>query len=235
MEFMASDDIIRSEEGDHDAFIHVASDENVNDSHEDDSSSPRYYYKSVQILFLGTGHYLWGVGGNGLFFIYFTTPPSMTPFFTKKILLTPLFFTHHHKYCNWTFYSNCSSSDDGRQGFNVRTEPKFIVFVKQLLLLFQVCSSCKVDGLLTKWKTIGTMVEITTLCANPTCKEKTKVWKSQPDFPETKIPAGNFLVSFAIVVSGACVTKISNVFRHMGLSCISLSTYYNHQKVRTIQ
>lgn len=87
-----------------------------------------------------------------------------------------------------------SSTDDGKQDFNVRTEPKFIVFLKQLLLSFHVCQSGKADGLLAEWITIGTLVEITTICANPTCKEKTRVWQSQPVFSGTKIPAGNFLV-----------------------------------------
>ena len=139
------------------------------------------------------------------------------------------FYDWHFLDFLFTLYS--SSTDDGKQDFNVRTEPKFIVFLKQLLLSFHVCQSGKADGLLAEWITIGTLVEITTICANPTCKEKTRVWQSQPVFSGTKIPAGNFLVSFATLVSGARATKIFNVFRHMGLSCISLTTYYKHQKV----
>lgn len=64
----------------------------------------------------------------------------------------------------WTFYPHCSSCDDGRQDFNVRTEPKFIVFLKQLLLLFQVCPSCKADGLTAEWKQFGTSTILQRLC-----------------------------------------------------------------------
>ena len=109
-------------------------------------------------------------------------------------------------------------------------EGKFIVFLSQLLLLFRVCPACKQDGLLAEARVIGTMVEIASSCANPNCLDKERLWRSQPDMPGTRIPAGNFLLSFAIVVAGASATKIKTVFNHMGLSCISLSTYFSHQK-----
>ena len=98
-------------------------------------------------------------------------------------------------------------------------------------MLFRVCPSCKADGLLTEQRVVGTMIEITSFCANPKCPKKEMVWKSQPDMPGTRIPAGNFLLSFAILVAGASATKIRTVFGHMGLACISLTTYYTHQKV----
>ena len=122
-----------------------------------------------------------------------------------------------------------SPEDNGPK--DVRTEGKFIVFPSQLLLLFHVCPACKQDGLLAEPRVIGTMVEIASSCANPNCKEKERLWRSQPDMPGTRIPAGNFLLSFAILVAGASATKIKTVFSHMGLSCISLSTYFSHQKV----
>ena len=49
--------------------------------------------------------------------------------------------------------------------------------------------------------------------------------------PGTKIAAGNFLLSLAILVAGASATKVRTVFNHMGLACISLQTYYTHQNV----
>ncbi len=125
------------------------------------------------------------------------------------------------------------SSEDGPK--DVRGEKKFIVFLSQLLLLFHVCPACKQDGLLAEARVIGTMVEIASSCANPNCKDKERLWRSQPDMPGTRIPAGNFLLSFAILVAGASATKIRTVFSHMGLSCISLSTYFSHQKVNTLK
>jgi hypothetical protein len=50
----------------------------------------------------------------------------------------------------------------------------------------------------------------------------------------TKIPAGNFLLSFAILVAGKSATKVLRVFNHMGLKCISLSTFFKHQRVGVV-
>ena len=47
----------------------------------------------------------------------------------------------------------------------------------------------------------------------------------------TKIYAGNFLVSFAILVAGSSASKVLQVMKHMGLACISLPTYFRHQQV----
>ncbi|XP_065068035.1 uncharacterized protein LOC135693467 [Rhopilema esculentum] len=65
---------------------------------------------------------------------------------------------------------NNKASENGSG--TVRTEPKFIVFLSQLLLLLRVCHTCKADGLLTTYRVIGTMIEVSTLCANPMCSKK---------------------------------------------------------------
>ena len=44
--------------------------------------------------------------------------------------------------------------------------------------------------------------------------------------------AGNFLLCFAILVAGGSATKVFQIFSHMGLSCVSLKTFFLHQKVR---
>ena len=49
--------------------------------------------------------------------------------------------------------------------------------------------------------------------------------------PGTQIAAGNFLLAFAVLVSGGSVTKVLTVFRHMGLSCITLRTFFRYQHV----
>ena len=53
--------------------------------------------------------------------------------------------------------------------------------------------------------------------------------------PETKIYAGNFLLSFAILVAGSSASKVLQVMKHMGFACISLPTYLRHQQVRNIK
>ena len=98
-----------------------------------------------------------------------------------------------------------SPEDNGPK--DIRTKGNFIVFLSQLLL-FRVCQACKQDGLLAEPRVIWTMVEIASSCANPNCKDNKRLWRSQPDMPGTRIPAGNFLLSFAILVAGASATKI---------------------------
>ena len=61
---------------------------------------------------------------------------------------------------------------------NIREQPKFIVFLTQLLLLFKTCIFCHESGPLLKVSQVGTMVTITTSCQNIECG-KDFVWKSQ--------------------------------------------------------
>jgi len=37
--------------------------------------------------------------------------------------------------------------------------------------------------------------------------------------PGTKMPAGNLLLSFAILVGGGSASKVMQIFKHMGLAC----------------
>ena len=117
---------------------------------------------------------------------------------------------------------------------NMRKQPKFIVFLTQLLLLFKTCIFCHQSEPLLKVSQVGTMVTITTSCQNPECR-KDFVWKSQQLMAGTKIYAGNFLLSFAILAAGSSASKVSQVMKHMGLACISLPTYFRHQQVSTIK
>ena len=121
------------------------------------------------------------------------------------------------------------------QDDNLRTEPKYIVFLSKLLLLFQFCHSCKADNPMVETREVGTMVVVTTTCQNPKCPQKEKVWFSQPYMPGTKIPAGNFLLCFAILMAGGSASKVIQIFGHMGLACICLSTFFQHQCVSNIQ
>ena len=117
---------------------------------------------------------------------------------------------------------------------DLRQEPKFVVFLTQLLALFHFCPSCKAENPLVEVCENGTMAEVTTTCANPSCQKKTSKWYSQPNMPGTRIPAGNFLLCFAILVAGASASKLLQVFQHMGMKCISLTTYFKHQRVRKL-
>ncbi|XP_065061634.1 uncharacterized protein LOC135688632 [Rhopilema esculentum] len=110
--------------------------------------------------------------------------------------------------------------EDGR---NLREQSKFIVFLSNLLLLFTFCPACKADDPLIETRQNGTMVEVKTICGNSRCNKRENVWKSQPFFEKTKLPAANLLLTFAVVTAGATWAKIERVFRHMGMARISTS------------
>ncbi len=99
------------------------------------------------------------------------------------------------------------------------------------MLLFQFCPYCKIYNPLVETSQNGTKVIVYTHCGNPDCKQKDSVWRSQPNMEGTKIPAGNFLLSFTTLVAGASISKVQRVFNRMGLACISLTTFFQHQKV----
>ena len=109
--------------------------------------------------------------------------------------------------------------------------PNTLSFFFKLLLLFQFCHACEADKSLIEGREVGTLAVDTTRCQNPKCPEKEKVWYSQPYMLGTKIPAGNFLLCFAILLPGGSASNVIKIFNHMGLACISLSTFFQHQRV----
>lgn len=112
------------------------------------------------------------------------------------------------------------------EGRNYQEEPKGIVFLSKLLLLFQYCHSCFASRPHLSVTQAGTMLSIVSECSS--CGS-THTWNSQP-FLMGKFPAGNILLSFAIICAGASVGKVLLVFKHMGLLCYNEATYYYHQR-----
>ena len=74
-------------------------------------------------------------------------------------------------------------------------------------------------------ETCGTMVTVNQYCQS--CKKNFK-WRSQP-FILGRYPAGNVLLSFAVLMAGASISKLLLVFRHMGLSVYEARTFFYHQ------
>lgn len=72
----------------------------------------------------------------------------------------------------------------------------------------------------------GTMVTVVQRCKS--CQEKPFRWRSQP-FVFGRYPAGNLLLSFAILMAGASVSKVLLVFRHLGLAVYTYRTFFYHQ------
>ena len=110
-------------------------------------------------------------------------------------------------------------------------QPKFIVFLSQLLLLFKFCHFCKAENPLVETRKVGTMAVIASTCTNKRCNRKHTVWNSQPNMPGTRIPAGNFLLCMSILLSGSSASKVLQMFHHMGVACFSLRTFFKHQRV----
>ena len=54
-------------------------------------------------------------------------------------------------------------------------------------------------------------------------------WYSQPIVLE-KYAAGNILLSFAIIMAGASISKMLLVFRHMALCVYSARSFFRHQR-----
>ena len=101
---------------------------------------------------------------------------------------------------------------------NLRTEPKFIMFLSQVLLLFQFCHSCKADNPLVETKVVGSNGIVTTKCNNPKCTQKIKTWHTQPLMPgRKKVRAGNFLICMSTLLAGGSFTKVRQIFLLMGL------------------
>lgn len=132
----------------------------------------------------------------------------------SQILLLILFFFYF--VC---FRLNC-------EGKNFRKEPKAIVFLSKLLMLFQACHVCFAKNPLLSVAQSGTMLTITSTCSQ--CKESF-TWTSQP-YMFGKFPTGNLLLSFAILCSGASINKILLVFQHMGVLVYHYPTYFYHQR-----
>ena len=124
---------------------------------------------------------------------------------------------------------NTIYSDDVQQ-LSPSTEPaktdeiKYIVFKSCLLELFMSCVSCHkhCTGKIAYQK--GTCIAVRQLCSY--CGHK-RMWMSQPYIRD--IPAGNVLLSAAILFSGATPGKALRLLNHMQVACISDRTFYRHQ------
>lgn len=133
----------------------------------------------------------------------------------KSILLPEVWFFCFHFLSRLRF-----------EGKDERDEPKGIVFLSKLLLLFQYCHLCMAPSPEVSPSQTGTLLTIETKCS--ACKG-IFTWKSQP-FLLGKFPAGNLLLSFAVLCAGASIKKVLTVFQHMGVLVYNEPTYYYHQR-----
>ena len=137
----------------------------------------------------------------------------------SALCMRPLYLLVHHNLHFSCFRLNC-------EGKNLREEPKGIVFLSKLLLLFQTCHLCFARNPLLSISQSGTMLTIKSTCSH--CHEAF-TWTSQP-YMLGKFPAGNMLLSFAILCSGASINKVLLVLQNMGVLVYHYPTYFYHQR-----
>lgn len=99
-----------------------------------------------------------------------------------------------------------------------------LVFESCLLPLFSTCPVCNNPTKPTTY-TIGTFLRVTQCCDG--CNYQ-RQWDSQPMIKNT--PAGNLLLSAAILFTGALPTKTIRVLEVLNCATISLPTYHIHQR-----
>lgn len=99
--------------------------------------------------------------------------------------------------------------DTNTPDFKLYNHPKFIVFYDMLLKIF----NCQAENPKVSMRQNGTMVTVRQQCAKCT---RGYVWNSQTYMPHGKYPTGNMLLSLAVLMAGASISKILLVFRHMG-------------------
>ena len=99
------------------------------------------------------------------------------------------------------------------------------MYESRLLTLFDSCPSCANPTSRNIQHVHGSMVKIVQECG--VCQYR-RDWCSQPDVNGK--PAGNLLISSAILFSGSIPSKVLRVFKFLNMACISLSTFILHQR-----
>ena len=121
--------------------------------------------------------------------------------------------------------SFCSVSTGISQLPALHLRKKYIVFEECLLSLFQACRRCGAESTKAVTKVVGTFLRISQHCSNCSFVYK---WNSQPYLDNT--PAGNILLSAAILFTGTTPAKTLRLLKTYGCACINNRTYFIHQK-----
>ena len=112
--------------------------------------------------------------------------------------------------------------------YNLRAEPKQCFYLNSCC--YSNCHFCRTENKPKVTATEnGTEVVIKAECTNPSCR-KEFTWHSRPIMPGTKTVAGNFLLCMATLFSGRSFSRVAQIFQHIGFSCISLNTFFTHQR-----
>ena len=121
--------------------------------------------------------------------------------------------------------SGSDEEDDEEEGDDGRS---YIVFWSCLATLFQLvrCAGCGMIANTVRRRVCSTMLRVIILCT--VCRHETK-WESQTREPGGA-PAGNIMLSTAIMTAGALPSKVLRVLRYMSVAVHSTRTYFRHQR-----
>ena len=101
----------------------------------------------------------------------------------------------------------------------------YLVIESALMMLFTTCYFCKSLTTNVRKAVIGSFLRITQWCN--ICQRR-RVWESQPHIGSK--PAGNVLISAAILYAGALPMKALRVFSILNCATITCKTFYRHQR-----
>ena len=102
--------------------------------------------------------------------------------------------------------------------------PKYLVMHSEMMELFRFCPLCGCEVTACSTRVSGTMLCVTFSCAGI---HKNERWNSQPFL--RNMPAGNLLLTGAIVVSGSSYQQFRRVADCLNLACVGESTFYEIQ------
>ena len=143
---------------------------------------------------------------------------------------TIIFF--FYRVCSESMYTFFFFSDDDEEteltdstGRHPQRERKYIVFESSLKELLSLCRICGSNTIVTRKRTIGSMVIMESVCTLST--DHVFIWNSQP--MEHNMPLGNLLISASILFSGSSPVKAVNVLKFSRIETFCLRTYYNIQ------
>ena len=98
------------------------------------------------------------------------------------------------------------------------------MFEENLLSLFQSCPACHEQTNPVVSQILGTYIAVRQKCI---CGHE-KRWDSQPKVGPS--PAGNILLSAAVLFSGCSPTKAFRIFSFLNLLVMHIQTYWSYQK-----
>ena len=132
----------------------------------------------------------------------------------------------YHVVSLWIFFPRFDSPQPFTSTSSIPPEKQssYLVFESALLLLFSTCIFCTRATPKVKRIVIGSFIRIMQWCNNG---KRQRTWDSQPHIGT--LPAGNILLSAAILYAGALPAKTLRVFRILRCATITTKTFFRHQ------